>query len=112
MGERAQSLDREGFLQRAVIREVSLPGGSIVCIRALPASALVSGADGEADAFAPANLLIKSLCDENGRLLFKEGEGDVVMSVDHMALKSILNAILDLNGLATAQEGSDLGKNF
>jgi hypothetical protein len=92
-------LDREGFLQRAVIREVPLPDGAAVCIRALSASLLVAGADAAAGVFEPANLLVHSLCDASGRLLFAEEEKNAAMTVDHMALKIILDAILDLNGL-------------
>ena len=98
MGEKAKVLDREGFLKRAVIREVSLSDGSIVYIRALSASTIVAGADG-ANVFAPANLLVHSLCDADGKLLFAEGDAGGVMAVDHMALKLILDAVLDLNGL-------------
>ena len=98
---RLQSLDRDGFLKRAVIREVSLPDGSTVCIRALPASLIVSGsATVDESVFAPANLLLHSLCGADGRLLFGENDKEAVMAVDHMALKIILDAILDLNGLA------------
>ncbi|MCL1940031.1 MAG: hypothetical protein FWG04_05160 [Desulfovibrionaceae bacterium] len=99
MGERMKALDRDGFLKRAVIREVSLPDGSTVCIRALPASMLVAGADSAASVFEPANLLVRSLCDENGALLFRDDEKSEIMAVDHMALKAILDAILELNGL-------------
>ena len=103
MGERLKALDREGFLNRAVIREVPLPDGSLVCIRALPASAIVSGAD---SAFEPGSLLVKSLCDVEGVLLFKEDDKDAVMGVDHLALKTILDAILDLNGLKQAEDAT------
>ena len=101
MGEKQKILDREGFLKRAVIRQVPLSDGSIVCIRALSASTIVSGADSVANAFEPASLLVKSLCDADGKLLFEEGETGEAMAVDHMALKTILDAILDLNGLKT-----------
>ncbi|MDR2696035.1 MAG: hypothetical protein LBC79_06615 [Deltaproteobacteria bacterium] len=99
MDERLKTLDREGCLRRAVIREVLLPDGSSVCIRALSASVIVSGVDNAADVFEPANLLVHSLCDESGRPLFGEGEKSEAMSVDHMALKVILDAIVELNGL-------------
>jgi hypothetical protein len=99
MGEKLKTLDRDGFLRRAVIREVALPGGANVCIRALSASVIVAGAENAADVFEPANLLVCSLCDENGKLLFGEGEKSEAMTVDHMALKIILDAIMELNGL-------------
>ena len=98
-------LDREGFLKRIVTKTVSLPDGSVVCIRALPASLIVSGAEDAAKTFESANMLVQSLCDENGKLLFAEGEKDQAMTIDHMALKVILEEILDLNGLKTPKEG-------
>jgi hypothetical protein len=99
VGDKTKILDRDGFLNRAVIREVPLSDGSSVCIRALPASAIVAGAQDAASAFEPANLLVQSLCDANGKLLFAQGDTSGVMAVDHLALKTILDAILDLNGL-------------
>ena len=98
-------LDREGFLKRIVTRPATLPDGSVVCIRALPASLIVSGAEDSTNTFESANMLVQSLCDEHGTLLFSEGEKDQAMTIDHMALKVILEEILDLNGLKPAKEG-------
>lgn len=98
-------LDREGFLKRIVTRPVALPDGSVVCIRALPASLIVSGAEDAEKTFESANMLVQSLCDEHGTLLFAEGEKDQAMTIDHMALKVILNEIIDLNGLKTPTKG-------
>lgn len=104
MGQ-AKPLDREGFMKRAVIRNVTLEDGSVVCIRALPASLIVSGAENAAKTFESANLLVQSLCDEEGELLFAEGETDQAMTIDHMSLKLLLDEILDLNGLKPPKEG-------
>jgi hypothetical protein len=60
---------------------------------------------GEEDRFSSASLLINSLCDENGEPLFAAGEGEQAMTVDGVSLKIILDAILALNGLATANTG-------
>ena len=106
MGERLKFLDRDGFLKRIVIREVSLPDGTVVCIRALSAGAIIAGADNAGDSFEPANLLVKSLCDADGRLLFAESDKNKVMEVDHMALKVILDAILEMNGLKRNEDGT------
>lgn len=100
-------LDREGFLKRIVTRPVPLPDGSVVCIRALPASLIVSGAEDAAKTFESANLLVQSLCDEDGKLLFGAGEKDQAMTIDHMALKVILEEIVDLNGLKSPKEGEE-----
>lgn len=96
MGENLRTLDREGFLKRFSFKDAALPDGSLVRIRALPARYVV---DGPEDRFAPVKLLVGSLCDENGTLLFAENEGEQAMSVDSASLKIILDAILDLNGL-------------
>ncbi|MDL2280150.1 hypothetical protein LJC15_05795 [Desulfovibrio sp. OttesenSCG-928-G11] len=100
-------LDREGYLNRAVIKQIPLPDGSVVCIRALPASLIVSGAEDATKTFESANMLVQSLCDENGKPLFTEGEKDQAMTIDHMALKVILKEILDLNGLRPPKEGEE-----
>lgn len=100
-------LDREGFLKRIVTRPVPLPDGSVVCIRALPASLIVSGAEDAAKTFESANMLVQSLCDEDGKLLFGAGEKDQAMTIDHMALKVILEEIVDLNGLKSPKEGEE-----
>ena len=102
MGERLKALDRVGFLNRAVIREVPLPDGSLVCIRALSASTIVAGADSSAGVFETSNLIVQSLCDMDGTLLLGESDKSAVMNVDHMALKTILEAVLELNGLKDA----------
>ncbi|MDR2489761.1 MAG: hypothetical protein LBD42_09805 [Desulfovibrio sp.] len=106
-------LDREGFLKRIVIRQVPLPDGSVVCVRALPASLIVSGAEDVAKTFESGNMLVQSLCDENGKPLFTEEEKDQAMTIDHMALKVILDEILDLNGLKPPKDGEEgaPGKN-
>lgn len=98
-------LTRDGFMKRVVVKEVGLPDGQTVCIRILPASFIVAGADDAANIFEPANLLVHSLCEADGELMFAEGEQGEAMAVDHMALKVILDAILDLNGLRFSQEG-------
>lgn len=92
-------LDREGFLKRIVTRPVTLPDGSVVCIRALPASLIVSGVEDAAKTFESANMLVQSLCDEDGKLLFSEGDKDQLMTIDYMGIKVILDEIIDLNGL-------------
>lgn len=100
-----QPMNREQYMKRAAMRQVELPDGSIVCIRALPASLIVSGAD-DAQIFASANLLVHSLCDAHGKLLFTPEEKDLTMSIDHMGLKAVLDAIIDLNGLKPPAEDS------
>ena len=102
-------LNRDGFMRRAVIREVQLDEDSVVCIRALPASMFFAGNEDPQKTFEPANLLVQSLCDKDGALLFAGEETDRVMTVDHMALKKILDAIIDLNGLK-APVGSEAGE--
>lgn len=103
MGEKLKTLDREGFLKRFSFRDAQLPDGSIVRIRALPARYVV---DGPEDRFSPEKLLLHSLCDENGELLFAEDEGEQVMAVDSASLKVILDAVLELNGLARSEDGT------
>lgn len=109
MGGEQFPLDREGFLKRIVTKDVPLPDGSLVCIRALPASLIVSGAENSSETFATANMLVQSLCDEHGNLLFGDGEDekDQAMTVDHLSLKIILDAIVDLNGLRPPKEGEE-----
>ena len=107
-------LSREAFLKRIVIKSVQLDGGSTVCIRALPASMIVGTKEEDASkVFEAANLLAHSLCDENGNLFFSGEEKDKVMTVDHVSLKKIMDAIVDLNGLNPGKnsEESDPGKN-
>ena len=103
-------LDREGFLKRIVIRSEPLPDGSVVCIRALPASLIVSGAEDAAKTFESANMLVQSLCDEDGKLLFAEGEKDQAMTIDHMALKVILEEIVEINGLNPPTKDGEEGE--
>jgi hypothetical protein len=95
----AKPLDRDGFLKRAVTRDVFLSDGAVVRIRALPASMIVQGVADAKEVFDPANLLVKSLCDANGALMFSEGEKNEALTVDHQSLKTILDAIVELNGL-------------
>lgn len=110
MGQIAQHLDREGFLKRAVVREVLLPDGKTICIRALPASMIASAVkDNVNEVFEPANLLVKSLCDSDGKLLFASEETDLVMTVDHMTLKLLLDSIMELNGFSSTAKG-DVGQ--
>lgn len=104
MGQVAKPLTREGFLKRYTFRDVELVDGTAVRIRALPASYIVGGAE---DRFTPANLLINSLCDEGGALMFAAGEDDKAMTVDGASLKTIMDAILDLNGLAPSASGGE-----
>lgn len=106
-------LDRESFLKRAVIREVSLADGAVVCIRALPAGVIVAGGEEAKKAFEPANLLTHSLCDENGARLFAEEETDLALTIDHSSLSTLMKEILDLNGLRPVKNGEaeDAEKN-
>lgn len=109
-----KALDREAYLKRVAKRHVPLPDGSVVCIRALPASLIVSGAEEAAKTFEAANLLVQSLCDEDGTLLFGPEETAMAMTIDHVGLKAVLDAIVDLNGLKPpAGKGvtDDAGKN-
>ena len=103
-------LDREGFLKRIVTRPVTLPDGSVVCIRALPASLIVSGAEDAAKTFESANMLVQSLCDENGKLLFAEEEKELALTIDHMALKVILEEIVEINGLNPPTDKGEKGE--
>ena len=102
-------LNREEYLKRVSKRQVPLPDGSVVCIRALPASLIVAGADDAATTFEAANLLVQSLCDEDGELLFTPDEKDMAMTIDHIGLKAVLDAITDLNGLKPPAEGEAEG---
>ena len=109
MGEKLKPLGRDGFLKRAVVREVPLSDGSVVCIRALPASYIIGGAE---DRFSAVKLLASSLCDESGALMFAEGEGEQAMTVDGASLKNIMAAIMDLNGLKRSEgEAGEAEKN-
>jgi hypothetical protein len=101
MGERAKVLDRDGYLKRFAFKDAELPDGSIVRIRALSASYVIDGAE---DRFSPAKLLVNSLCDENGGLLFAEHESEQAMDVDSASLKNIMDAILELNGLKGSED--------
>ncbi len=108
MNEQSKTLDREGFVKRFSYRDAVLPDGSIVRIRALPASYVVAGPE---DRFSPVKLLVHSLCDQDGSLLFAEDEGDAAMAVDSASLKIILDAVLELNGLTQNDEASGAEKN-
>ena len=105
MGQLAKPLGREAFLKRAVVKEVTLPNEDILCIRALPASFFISKDKDDMKSFETDNLLVLSLCDQDGKLLFEGDEKDLVMTVDHMSLKVLMDAIIDLNGLSTAAKG-------
>jgi len=98
-------LSKDAFLKRVVTRVVELDAENSVCIRALPASMIISGI-GNDSVFEPANLLVQSLCDSNGALLFAEEDKSRAMTIDHMALKKILEAIIDLNGLRPDEAGT------
>jgi response regulator of citrate/malate metabolism len=104
MSQKPRPLNREGFMSRVVMQQVELDENSIVCIRALPASVIVEGSD-DKHSFEPAKMLVHSLCDENGTLLFSNEETAQAMTIDHVALKKILEAIVDLNGLKKTNDG-------
>ena len=101
LDDRRPLLDREGFLKRFTFSDVKLTDGSVVRIRALPASYIVNSAD---ESFSAANLLVHSLCDEDGELMFTKAESDQAMSVDAASLKTLIDAIIDLNGLKRADD--------
>lgn len=107
-----KALDRDGYLKRVFTQPVELSDGAIVNIRALPASIIVNGAQ-DASLFEPANLLVQSLVDEQGKRLFEDGEKDQAMTIDHTSLRAVLDAIMALNGLQPAKEGEagDVEKN-
>ena len=109
MSQKPRPLDREGFLKRVVMQQVELDADSIVCIRALPASVIVEGSDGKHN-FEPANMLVHSLCDKDGVLLFTGEETAQAMTIDHISLKKILDAIVELNGLRIPETGGDAGE--
>jgi hypothetical protein len=96
-------LDRDGYMKRVFMQSVELAGGAIVNIRVLPASIIVNGAQ-DASLFEPANLLVQSLVDEQGQRLFADGEKDHAMTIDHTSLRTVLDAIVTLNGLQSAKE--------
>lgn len=106
-------LNREAYMKRAATRQVPLVDGCVVCIRALPASLIVAGVDNADKTFESANLLVHSLCDEDGTLLFGPDEKDMAMTIDHVGLKAVLDAIVDLNGLKAPRDGQEeaAGKN-
>ena len=108
----AKALNRDGYLKRVFMQPVELTDGAVVNIRALPASVIVNGAQ-DAALFEPANLLVQSLVDENGQRLFEDGEKDQAMTIDHSSLRTVLDAIVALNGLKPAKEGEagELEKN-
>ena len=109
MGERQKTLDRDGYMKRFSFKDTELPDGSIVRIRALPASYIVDGAE---ERFSPMSLLVNSLCDENGVLMFAENEGEQAMTVDGASLKIIMDAIMELNGLnRSGDEAGSAEKN-
>lgn len=102
-------LNRESYLKRSIVREVPLADGAVICIRALPASAIVNGAEDPVKTFTSENLLVQSLCDSEGNLLFADGEQGEAMRIDHASLRIIMDAILDLNGLRPAKGGKEEG---
>ena len=102
-------LDRDGYVKRFSFKDVGLPDGLSVRIRALPASYLLGE---DEDRFSIPSLLVNSLCDEDGALLFSESEADQAMAVDSASLKPIMDAILELNGLGRKDdEAGSAGKN-
>jgi len=102
-------LDRDGYLNRTVVRDLELPDGASIRIRALPASYVIGGSE---DRFSWAKLLVNSLCDANGAPLFAENEGEQATAVDSASLKIIMDAIRDLNGLnRSADEAGSAEKN-
>ena len=105
-------LNRDGYLKRVFAQPVTLTDGAVVNIRALPASLIVSGAQ-DTSLFETANLLVQSLVDESGVRLFDDNEKDNAMTIDHMSLRTILDAIMALNGLQPAKDGEagDVEKN-
>lgn len=102
-----RALDRNAYMSRAIVREVALGDDTSVYIRALPASVIVNGSDNPAETFATANLLVRSLCDKAGSLMFSENERNEALTIDHAALKTIIDAILDLNGLRPKNEAGE-----
>lgn len=110
MDQKHKPLDRAGYVKRFSFKDAELPDGSIVRIRALPASYLV---DGPEERFSPERLLTSSLCDENGALIFAENEGEKAMSVDGVSLRIIMDAIMELNALKrnADEEAGDAEKN-
>ena len=109
MGQLVKPLGKDAFVRRYTFKDVELSDGAVVRIKSLPASYIVSGKE---NAFASANLLVHSLCEEDGRLMFAEGESDQAMTVDMASLNILMKAILELNGLTQAEgEASAAEKN-
>lgn len=100
-----RTLTRESYLARAVVKPVDLPDGSVVHIRALPAAMLIDSNKSTDEVFGTANMLVHSLCEADGELMFAEGEQGDAMSVDYASLQAILAAILALNGLTPVKQG-------
>jgi len=92
----ARLLNREGFLNRFAFKDVELNDGATVRIRALPSSYIVSEVEGR---FASAKMLVNSLCNEDGTLMFTGEEGEQAMTIDMASLNLIMEAIVELNGL-------------
>ena len=67
-----------GFGRTHNIRRIAVGQVALVCIRALPASYVIAGAE---DRFSPVKLLVNSLCDANGSLMFAENEGELAMAL-------------------------------
>ena len=107
------ALDRDGFLNRKVVKLVELSGEDKVFIRALPAILIIAAAESDEKAkevFGSANLLLNSLCNDKGELLFNPGapgESEAVLTIDHQALKTIMDAIVELNALKAAPEDEE-----
>ena len=101
-------LNREAFMKRVVVEPVELPNGDTVYIRAIPAS-MVVGSDKAvlAKNLESGNMLVQSLCTEDGTRMFTDGEANDALTIDLAALDVLLAAIFKLNGLTAGKDAQE-----
>lgn len=101
-------LNREAFMKRVVVEPVELPNGDTVYIRAMPASMVVgSDKDTLTKNLESGNMLVQSLCTEDGTRMFEDGEDNEAMTIDLAALNVLLAAIYKLNGLSVSRDAQE-----
>lgn len=101
-------LNREAFMKRVVVEPVELPNGDTVYIRAMPASMVVgSDKDVIAKNLESGNMLVQSLCTEDGTRMFQDDEAKDALTIDLAALDVLLAAIFKLNGLNSGKDAQE-----
>lgn len=92
---------------RRPVKDVMLDDNAGVRIQALPAAVLVNAAENP-DSLKTGAMLVKSLVDENGQRLFKDGEEeDALNCIDSAAMHKIIEGINALNGFNKAVKDAE-----